>query len=173
MNSDGADSTKSQSTGSQPNTQNQAGLAPAVQSEPSYRRHNATTLRRSRPQTYKRIIDLLAQQVPVDNIRKQLRVSHNSIDAVRRLESETVDEKKRTLALLCANVAEHGFGLISDKINRMNHKNLIVASGVAADKLVALTQSGPEIAVAIQVNSQDSVKLSAALKQFMPPEIDS
>lgn len=136
-------------------------------------RFTGQILKRTRPRTYQRAIELIAQDVPADHIAKQLKISRNTIAGIKILQAETIEQKKRILAFAFAEATETGLDLMHKAMPKMSHRDLIIATGVSGTKLTDLTSSGPEVAVAIQINPDQSQVISAALKHLMPPEIES
>jgi hypothetical protein len=108
---------------------------------------------RTRPRTYRAIVRQLAEGVPVSQIARLDRVSTHTVRAIRAREAQDIAERKKRLALLCADVSERGFERVEQLVGKGNLRDAAMCAGIAADKLVALTQSGPM--VALQVNIED------------------
>src|SRR5262249_426393 len=68
-------------------------------------------------------------------------------------EARDIAEGKKRLALLCADVSERGFERVEQLVGKGNLRDAAMCAGIAADKLVALTQSSPMVAV--QINIED------------------
>ena len=62
---------------------------------------------RTRPKTYRAVVQLLAEpDARVDHIAKLHRVSTHTVRAIRARESIAIAERKKSLAAMLANVAE-------------------------------------------------------------------
>src|SRR5262249_4240020 len=103
---------------------------------------------------YRAIVRLLADpHASVNQIAKLHRVSTHTVRAIRAREAQDIAERKKRLALLCADVSERGFGRVEELVGKGNLRDAAMSAGIAADNLVALTQSGPMVAV--QINLAD------------------
>jgi transposase-like protein len=105
---------------------------------------------RTRPKTYRAIVRLLAEPDPrVDHIAKLHRVSTHTIRAIRAREAVAIAERKKTLAAMLANVAELGAGRMEETISKASLRDATIGTGVAVDKLLALTGQLPSVNVAV------------------------
>jgi hypothetical protein len=106
---------------------------------------------RTRPRTYRAIVRQLAEGLPVSQIAHLHRVSTHTVRAIRAREAQDKAERKKRLALLCADVSERGFERVEQLVGKGNLRDAAMCAGIAADKLVALTQSGPMAAVQFNI----------------------
>jgi hypothetical protein len=92
-----------------------------------------------RPDIYRAVVELLGQGVGVRQIARTLRVSHNTIAAVRHREGATVDTlKEQTIATLARFVGAASERLL-EEVQTIKLESLPVALGIAAEKLLLLS----------------------------------
>jgi hypothetical protein len=92
-----------------------------------------------RPDIYRAVVELLGQGVGVRQIARTLRVSHNTIAAVRHREGQTVDTlKEQTIATLARFVGAASERLL-EEVQTIKLESLPVALGIAAEKLLLLS----------------------------------
>jgi len=72
--------------------------------------------------------------------------------------------------LLCSDVSERGFERAEQLLGKANLRDAAMTAGIAADKLVALTQSGPMVAVQINIAELDRRRAEARARRA---ELDS
>jgi hypothetical protein len=75
----------------------------------------------------------------VNQIAKFHRVSTHTVRAIRHREAQTIAERKKTLAALLANVAELGAARMEETIGKAGLRDAAIGTGVAVDKMLALT----------------------------------
>jgi transposase-like protein len=104
---------------------------------------------RTRPKTYRAIVRLLADpDAKIDHIAKLHRVSTHTVRAIRYREAQTIAERKKTLATLLANVAELGAERMEETIGNASLRDAAIGTGVALDKVLALTGQMPSLLLA-------------------------
>ena len=104
---------------------------------------------RTRPKTYRAIVQLLADPgAAVMHIAKRHRVSEHTVRAIRARESIAIAERKKTLAAMLANVAELGAGRMEETIGKASLRDATIGTWVAVDKLLALTGQMPAVQIA-------------------------
>jgi hypothetical protein len=82
-------------------------------------RYTAETVQRTRPKTYRKAVQLLADpNWSVLQISKSLRLSEHTVRAIRHREARDIAERKKSLAAILANVAELGAGRMEETIGR-------------------------------------------------------
>ncbi len=112
-------------------------------------RYTAETVLRTRPKTYRKIVHLLADpNWSVIQISKTCRVSEHTVRAIRQREAQDIAERKKSLAVMRANVAELGAERMEQTISKASLRDATIATGVAVDKVLALTGQMP---VGIQI----------------------
>ena len=112
-------------------------------------RYTAETVLRTRPKTYRKIVHLLADPYwSVLRISKNCRVSERTVRAIREREAQDIAERKKSLAMILANVAELGAERMEQTIGKASLRDAVIATGVSVDKVALLT--GPKMG--LQVN---------------------
>jgi hypothetical protein len=87
----------------------------------------------------------------MNGIARRYRVSNHTVMGIREREAEPIAERKKTLAAKLANVAELGAERMEETIGKASFRDTAIGTGIAVDKMLALTGQLP--AVAIQVNT--------------------
>ena len=120
------------------------------------RRYTAETVLRTRPKTYRKIVHLLADPSwSVLQISKACRVSEHTVRAIREREAQQIAERKKTLAALLANVAERGAERMEETIGKASFRDTAIGTGIAVDKMLALTGQLPAVQVAVVMPSAE------------------
>jgi hypothetical protein len=115
------------------------------------RRYTGEILRRTRPKTYRAIaMELAEPNASVNGISRRYRVSNHTVMGIREREAKSIAERKKTLAAKLANVAELGTERMEETIGNASLRDAAIGTGIAVDKMLALTGQGP--VVAVQVN---------------------
>jgi hypothetical protein len=113
------------------------------------RRYTAETVRRTRPKTYRKAVQLLADPTwSVLQISKTLRLSEYTVRAIRQREAQSIAERKKTLAAMLANVAELGAERMEETIGKASLRDAAIGTGIAVDKMLALTGQTPTVQIA-------------------------
>jgi hypothetical protein len=114
-------------------------------------RYTGETFLRTRPRTYRKVVTLLADpDWSVNRIAQVCKVSEHTVNAVRFREQSTIEQRKKTLTSVLVDVATLGAEQMERKIGRGSLRDVTVATGVAADKVLALqgqTPVGVQVAV--------------------------
>ena len=92
-----------------------------------------------RPDIYRATVELLGQGVGVRQIARTLRVSHNTIAAVRRREGDTVDTLKEQTVQALARFVGAASERLLEEVHAIKLEALPVALGIATEKLLLLT----------------------------------
>jgi len=107
---------------------------------------------RTRPKTYRAVVQLLADpHASVNQIAKLHRVSTHTVRAIRHREARTIAERKKSLAAMLANVAELGAERMEETIGKASLRDATIATGVATDKVLALTSQMAAVQIAAVV----------------------
>jgi hypothetical protein len=115
-----------------------------------------------RPDTYRRIMELLAeprQQVPYDHICRLLRVSEHTVKAIEKAESTSIAERKERLLAKALRIANKAADRIEDQIDGANLTQATVAFGVATEKMLLLCGDATARIQSINVHA-DAVDLA-------------
>ena len=135
----------------------QNGELPALP-EPSKRKGNYTgeRLKALRPQTYRRIVELLAEpreHVSIREICRQCHVTDDTVKAVERREAIPIAARKQELAVQAARIAKLAYDRVEDQIDTAPLPQAVVTAGVFTDKLHLLSGDAtarPMLSVNIQ-----------------------
>ena len=113
-------------------------------------RYTGEIILRTRPNTYRRVVTLLAENVPAYRIARDCRVSEWSVAAIKKREASEIAERKKSLALILSNVAEIGAATMERKISKAGLRDAAIGTGIAVDKMLALAGQTPaSVAVAV------------------------
>ena len=120
------------------------GKAPTTSAD----KYTGAIILRTRPHTYKRVVRLLSEGVPAIRIARDCKVTERSVAAIAKREREEITERKKSLAGLMSNIAEIGGANVERKIGKASVRDAIIGTGVAIDKLLALTGQTPAVQIA-------------------------
>ena len=112
-------------------------------------RYTAETVLRTRPKTYRKAVQLLADpNWSVLQISKSLRLSEHTVRAIREREAQDIADRKKSLAAMLANVAELGAGRMEETVGKVGCRDAAIVTGIATDKMLALTGQTPAVQIA-------------------------
>ena len=120
------------------------GQAPTTSAD----KYTGAIILRTRPHTYKRVVRLLSEGVPAIRIARDCKVTERSVAAIAKREHEEITERKKSLAGLMSNIAEIGGANVERKIGKASVRDAIIGTGVAIDKMLALTGQTPAVQIA-------------------------
>ena len=110
----------------------------------SQARYTGELLLRTRPKTYRAIVRELAEpNASVNGISRRYRVSNHTVMGIREREAESITERKKHLVSLLADVATVGAERMSEKISKASLRDAAIGTGIAVDKMLALTGQAP------------------------------
>ena len=81
-------------------------------------------------------------------ISKTLRLSEHTVRAIRQREAQAIAERKKSLAAILASVAELGAERMEATIGKASLRDAAIGTGVAVDKMLALTGQMPPLQIA-------------------------
>jgi hypothetical protein len=115
----------------------------------SQARYTGELLLRTRPKTYRAIARELAEpNASVNGISRCYRVSNHTVMGIREREAKSIAERKRQLVSILADVATVGAERMSEKIGKASLRDAAIGTGVAVDKMIALTGQTPTVQIA-------------------------
>ena len=104
---------------------------------------------RTRPKTYRAIVQLLADpHASVNHIAKFQRVSTHTVRAIRAREAKTIAERKQRLISIFGNVAEMSAERMEELCGKANLRDAGISAGIATDKILALMGQVPAVNIA-------------------------
>jgi hypothetical protein len=106
-------------------------------------RYTGEILLRTRPKTYQRVVQLLSENTPVIQIMRLCRVAQDTVIAVRNREAQTISERKNKLATMLSDVATLGTERMTHTIGKAGLRDAAIGTGIALDKMLALTGQMP------------------------------
>ena len=110
----------------------------------SQARYTGEILLRTRPKTYRAIVRELAEpNASVNRICRSYRVTNRTVMGIREREAKSITERKKHLVSLLADVATVGAERMSEKIGKASLRDATIGTGVAVDKMLALTGQMP------------------------------
>jgi tetrahydromethanopterin S-methyltransferase subunit G len=115
----------------------------------SQARYTGELLLRTRPQTYRAIARELAEpNASVNGISRRYRVSNHTVMGIREREAKSIAERKKHLVSILADVATVGAERMSQKIGKASLRDAAIGTGIAVDKMLALTGQLPSVQIA-------------------------
>jgi len=115
----------------------------------SQARYTGELLLRTRPKTYRAIVRELAEpNASVNGISRRYRVSNHTVMGIREREAKSIAERKKHLVSILADVATVGAERMSEKIGKANLRDAAIGTGIAVDKMLALTGQMPSLQIA-------------------------
>jgi hypothetical protein len=135
-------------------------------------RYTAETVLRTRPKTYRKIVHLLADpNWSALQISKVCRVSEHTVRAIRKREAQDIADRKKTLAVMLANVAELGAERMEQTIGKASLRDATIATGVSVDKVALLT--GPKMGFLVSIaNIQPPTPEERAERRAVHAQLD-
>jgi hypothetical protein len=112
-------------------------------------RYTGERLLRERPKTYRQVVRLLGEGRSANKICKWCHVTRETVRAVERREAVEISERKKSIIGILGNVAELGASRMEETIGKATLRDATIGTGVAVDKLLALTGQLPGVQVAV------------------------
>jgi hypothetical protein len=140
------------------------------QPESGKRKGNYTgeRLKALRPQTYRRVVELLAEpreHISIREICRQCHVTDDTVKAVEKREAIPIAARKQELMVQAARIAKRAYDRVEDQIDTAPLPQAVVTAGVFTDKFQLL--SGDATAHAFNVNLKlEPVDLVAQFKRL-------
>ena len=111
---------------------------PAITPPKPVARYTGEILLRTRPKTYREIVRLLTENVPVLRISKQLRVTEKSVYAIALRESTAITERKNEIISMLSDVSHIGASRMMDKVGKAQLRDASIATGIAIQRMLEL-----------------------------------
>jgi hypothetical protein len=112
-------------------------------------RYTGERLLRERPKIYRQIVRLLGEGWSANKICKWCHVTRETVRAVERREATEISERKKSIAGILGNVAELGASRMEETIGKAGLRDAAIGTGIAVDKMLALTGQTPSLNVNI------------------------
>ena len=111
-------------------------------------RYTGELLLRTRPKVYRQIVRLLSEGVSANQICKLCHVTRETVRAVERREAAEISARKKSIIGILSNVAELGASRMEETIGKASLRDAAIGTGVAVDKMLALTGQTPALQIA-------------------------
>jgi hypothetical protein len=105
-------------------------------------------LLRERPKIYRQVVRLLGEGWSANKICKWCHVTRETVRAVERREAVEISERKKSIIGILGNVAELGASRMEETIGAAGLRDAAIGTGIAVDKLLALTGQLPSVQIA-------------------------
>jgi Helix-turn-helix domain of resolvase len=142
-------------------------------------RYTGELLVRTRPKVYRQIVRLLSEGVSANQICKLCHVTRETVRAVERREAAEISARKKSIIGILSNVAELGASRMEETIGKAGLRDAAIGTGIAVDKMLALTGQLPSVQIAnIVMPSEEEraerravhARLDAIARKLMEPE---
>jgi hypothetical protein len=134
-------------------------LSPTQNARPRY---TGELLLRTRPKIYRQIVRLLSEGVSANQICKLCHVTRETVRAVERREAAEISARKKSIVDILSNVAELGAVRMEEKIGRASLRDATIGTGVAIDKILAITgQTPPSVGVVVMPSETERAEMRA------------
>jgi predicted Zn-ribbon and HTH transcriptional regulator len=140
------------------------------QSDPRKPKGNYTgeRLKALRPQTYRRVIELLAEpreHVSIREICRQCHVTDDTVKAVEKREAISIAARKQELMVQAARIAKLAYDRVEEQIDSAPLQQAVVTAGVFTDKLQLLSGDATARLESFNLNIKP-VDIAAEWKKF-------
>lgn len=119
--------------------------------------YTAERLFAERPEIYREVVRLSAEDVSIRQIKRLCKVHHRTIEAVRRREGETIDTLKREIGGRCFSVGRMLIESIEEDVmaGRLKPEHKAVTFGIIAEKGQLLTGGATSRVERLEVPERD------------------
>ena len=111
-------------------------------------RYTGEILLRTRPKVYRQIVRLLSEGASANQICKLCHVTRETVRAVERREAAEISARKKSIIGILSNVAELGASRMEETIGKASLRDASIGTGIAVDKMLALTGQMPTVQIA-------------------------
>jgi hypothetical protein len=111
-------------------------------------RYTGELLLRTRPKIYRQIVRLVSEGVSANQICKLCHVTRETVRAVERREAAEISARKKSIIGILSNVAELGASRMEETIGKASLRDAAIGTGIAVDKMLALTGQMPALQIA-------------------------
>jgi hypothetical protein len=102
----------------------------------------------TRPKIYRQTVRLLSEGVSANQICNLCRVTRETVRAVERREAAEISARKKRIVGILSNVAELGAARMEETIGKAGLRDAAIGTGIAVDKMLALTGQTPALQIA-------------------------
>jgi hypothetical protein len=106
-------------------------------------------VKRTRPQTYRKVVQLIAAGASDREIAARCKVSASTVVAIKLREAATIEAQKQDLAHRLLRITRDASEYVEDKLPKASLMQAATVMGISADKALALSGALPGVQVAI------------------------
>jgi hypothetical protein len=111
-------------------------------------RYTGERLLRERPKIYRQVVRLLGEGWSANKICKWCHVTRETVRAVEQREATEISARKKSIVGILSNVAELGASRMEETIGKASLRDAAIGTGIAVDKMLALTGQIPCVQIA-------------------------
>jgi hypothetical protein len=111
-------------------------------------RYTGKRLLRERPKIYRQVVRLLGEGWSANKICKWCHVTRETVRAVEKREAVEISARKKSIIGILGNVAELGASRMEETIGAAGLRDAAIGTGIAVDKMLALTGQLPSVQIA-------------------------
>src|SRR5205809_2976888 len=119
-------------------------------------RYTGERLLRERPKIYRQVVRLLGEGWSANKICKWCHVTRETVRAVERREAAEISARKKSIIGILSNVAELGATRMEETIGAAGLRDAAIGTGIAVDKMLALTGQMPAVQIANVIMPSDA-----------------
>jgi hypothetical protein len=132
------------------------GTPQPITAEPAKPRYTGEVLMRTRPKTYRKVIELLSHDRSVLSIAEECKVSRMTVDAIAERHATPISQRKTELVSMLSDLASVATGRAHDTVKKASFRDAIVGAGISVDKILALTgTTAPSVGVVVMPSDTD------------------
>ncbi len=107
---------------------------------------------------------LLGEGWSSNKICKWCHVTRETVRAVERREAAEISARKKSIIGILSNVAELGAGRMEETIGKAGLRDAAIGTGIAVDKMLALTGQMPTVQIAniVMPSAEERAKIDAS-----------
>ena len=119
---------------------------------------------RERPKIYRQVVRLLGEGWSANKICKWCHVTRETVRAIERREAVEISARKKSIVGILSNVAELGASRMEETIGKASLRDAAIGTGIAVDKMLALTGQTPAVQIAniVMPSAEERAKIDAS-----------
>jgi hypothetical protein len=137
---------------------------PVITMQDNRPRYTGERLLRERPKIYRQVVRLLGEGWSANKICKWCHVTRETVRAIERREATEISARKKSIIGILSNVAELGASRMEETIGKAGLRDAAIGTGVAVDKMLALTGQTPAVQIAniVMPSAEERAKIDAS-----------
>jgi hypothetical protein len=119
---------------------------------------------RERPKIYRQVVRLLGEGWSANKICKWCHITRETFRAIERREATEISARKKSIIGILSNVAELGASRMEETIGKAGLRDAAIGTGVAVEKMLALTGQTPAVQIAniVMPSAEERDKIDAS-----------